>query len=103
KKQGISDLELTQGKAETLLSDLSQRISEYYRRVAARTKTILDVRDNIAQLQSLLTGEHERHVTAISSAIQEFDEAVSSFVEAGKLLRAAVGDAKALVHEPVST
>jgi DNA repair exonuclease SbcCD ATPase subunit len=102
KKQAAAGLEQTQSKLQALLTDLNQRISDYYKRIAGRTKGLLEVQDRIAQLQILLAGEHERHATAIANAIQELGKLAGDFVESGKTLRSSLDEAQSSLHEPFS-
>jgi hypothetical protein len=101
KKQAATNLERAQDAVGTLLTDLGQRVSEYYRRVAGRTKGLLELQDALKQLEALLTGEHEGQVTTIADAIHELDDCVSGLVESGKEIRSALAEAQSSVQKPV--
>jgi hypothetical protein len=97
-----SSLEDTQRTLEALLTDLGQRISDHYRRTANRTKGLLDVKDDLAQLRGLFSGEHEGHADNVANAIEQISAVMSVFVEKDKNLRSAIGNAQLLVNKPVA-
>ena len=101
-KEGASALEQAQTGLDTLLTDLGQRISEYYKRIAARTKGLLESRSRMEQLRALLSGEHEGHITVVVNAIQEIERGLSTVIERGKDLRAALQAAQSALRQPVS-
>jgi hypothetical protein len=101
KKQAAAGLERAQSTLQALLTDLSHRISDYYKRTAGRTKGLLEVQDRMAQLQTLLTGEHQVHAASIANAIQELGKLVGDCVESGKSVRNAVDGARSSLNEPV--
>ena len=102
KKESTSRLDQAQTALGKVLTDLGQRISDYYKRCAGRTKGLLDARNAMTQLQALLTGEFEGQISIVSEASQHIGDAVSDFVERGKELRSALSAAQTAVHEPVT-
>jgi hypothetical protein len=102
KRQGATGLEQAQDALQALMTDVGQRVSVYYKRTASRTTSLLEVRDNVTQLRSLLAGEHEGHQNVVVSAIDELGSLIGNFIERGKDLRQAIRDAQSSAHEPVS-
>ena len=100
-EQGTKALAETQRALETMLSDLGQRISEYYKRVASRTTGLLKAKESLPQLEALLTGDDGANLVVIASALQEIGDAVSSFIAEGKILRAALTDVQSSLRQPV--
>jgi hypothetical protein len=101
-RAGATTLEQARGALETLLADVGQRISEYYKRIASRSKGLLESRDHLEQLRGLLSGEHVGNVAIVENAIQIVDRGLSTFIESEKNLRAGLQAAQSAIGQPIS-
>ena len=87
-------LEEAQKSFRNLLLNIDQRITEYYKSTGGRTKGLLDTKGQLSQLRNLLGPLNEGHVLAVADASTQLDAAVSTLIQGGRTLRAALKEAE---------
>jgi hypothetical protein len=101
-KAAVGELANARQEIGTVLADFSQRVTDYYKRIAGRSKPLLDAQASQKQLDSLLSGKNTQHLGVITQAMQDFGTTIATFVESGKKLRSALRDVESAVSKPIS-
>jgi hypothetical protein len=100
-EQGAKALAQIQHSLEVLLSDLDQRISDYYRRIVDRTTALLKAQESLPQLEALLSEGGADHLAVIKAAIQVISETVSGLKTEGQGLRVVLKSAQTSLRQQV--
>ena len=101
-EQATAGLRGAQKEVARVLSDLGQRVTEYYKRIGGRTKALLEANTALPQLEALLGGKQGAHLTTIRAAMEEIGATITSFVDRGRDVRSAIKTVESLVQQPVA-